>query len=244
MEKINYKEHIIGIFEDDISDENPREWDTMGILLTFHRSYDLKDRDAPSVSSSDFGGWDEMEEHLIKKEKAVIVLPVYALMHGGITISTSPYNDPWDSGQLGFIYTTRDRIKLIRGGKERLTKKLKEQITSELEGEIETFDLCLRGEGFGYVIDPVDDDDQEGKYGEYCGAYYDKEAPIGDAKASIDRIVKVEKERELIETMPLSELPKYVNHKWAYLLHEKAFLERMKSGGLPKKLTEALSKNV
>jgi hypothetical protein len=239
MEKIDYKGHVIGIFDDDISDENPREWDTLGILLTFHRSNDFTDRDAPSISHSDFDGWDEMEEHLIKKEKAVIVLPVYALMHGGITISTTPYNDPWDSGQLGFIYTTRDRIKSITGGSERLTKKLKEQVTNEMIGEIETLDLCLQGNGYGYVIDPVDDTDEEGPHEEYCGNYYDKEAPLCDAKASIKRIVKVEKEAEWIKTMPLSELPKYMNHKWAHPLHEEMFLERMKAERLTKNPTPA-----
>ena len=239
MKKIEYKGHIIGIFDDDISDENPREWDTLGILFSFNRSYDLNDSDAPDISPEDFEGWDWMREYLRKKEKAIIVLPVYALIHSGITIGTTPFNDLWDSGQLGFIYTTRDRITSIRGKKERLTKKLKEQLINELEGEIKTLDTCLQGVGYGYVIDPVDDDDQEGKYEEYCGAYYDEDAAVDDAKASIEHLVKVDAEEKLIKTMPLVGLPKYINHKWLWPPHQELLLERLKSEGLAKNLTPA-----
>jgi len=79
----------------------------------------------------------------------------------------------------------------------------------------------------------------EGALEENCGQFYEEEAAIEDAKAAIERIVKVEEEKAWIETMPSAELPKYVNHSWFYPPHEKLFLERLKGEELPKNLTPA-----
>ena len=52
-------------------------------------------------------------------EKSYVVLPVYLLDHSGLSVSTTDFNDPWDSGQTGrtasatamsFIKTARSWI--------------------------------------------------------------------------------------------------------------------------------------
>ena len=50
-------------------------------------------------------------------ERKNVVLPLYLYDHSGITMScdlTYPYNDRWDSGQVGWIYASHQRVS--RGG--------------------------------------------------------------------------------------------------------------------------------
>ena len=238
MIKKEYRGHTIGLFEDDLGDDTPRGWDNLGILISFHRKHNLTDKDAPELQASDFSGLDEIEAHLIKKEKAIIILPVYAYVHSDITISTKPFDCTFDSGQLGFIYTTRERIKVMYGG-QRLTKGLREDCKQSLIGEIETYGKFLRGEGYGFVIDPLNDEDTTGELSEYCGGFLGEDVATVQAQASIDQVIKIEEKAAYIKTMPLEELPKYINHKWEHPAHEKMFLERMKTECLAKNLTPA-----
>ena len=41
----------------------------------------------------------------------VAVLPLYLFDHSGITLSTTPFSCPWDSGQVGVIYVHIDDLK-------------------------------------------------------------------------------------------------------------------------------------
>ena len=43
--------------------------------------------------------------------KEYIALPVYLYDHGGITISTSPFSCPWDSGFFGIIAVPLDKVR-------------------------------------------------------------------------------------------------------------------------------------
>ncbi|MCK4237452.1 MAG: hypothetical protein KAX38_10065, partial [Candidatus Krumholzibacteria bacterium] len=100
-EIIEHKGHTIRIdyMEDS---ESPREWDNLGIMICFHRRYDLGDEH--ELDTEDYANWDSMRDHIIKELDAAIVLPLYLLDHGGITMSTTPFSCPWDSGQIGWTY--------------------------------------------------------------------------------------------------------------------------------------------
>lgn len=54
----------------------------------------------------------------------LIGLPVYAYVHSGVALSTGPFSCPWDSGQSGFVYETKETI-LEWYGKKRMTKQLR-----------------------------------------------------------------------------------------------------------------------
>ena len=41
-------------------------------------------------------------------EERTTIKNVYKYEHGGIALSTSPFNCPWDSGQIGYIYMLKD----------------------------------------------------------------------------------------------------------------------------------------
>lgn len=50
--------------------------------------------------------------------KKFIILPLYLYDHGGITISTRPFSCPWDSGQVGYIYASKDKFRKETGYSE------------------------------------------------------------------------------------------------------------------------------
>lgn len=86
---------------------------------------------------------------------------VFAYIHSGTTLrvgETNPFGCPWDSGQCGFIYCTPEQA-VKEWGRKRLTKGVRAQALEYLKGEIEEFDLYLRGECYGYVIERLTLDD-------------------------------------------------------------------------------------
>lgn len=222
---IQYKNHTIRIYEDyDAEVESPRDWDNIGVMVCFHRSKTLGDDHDYKVS--DFNGWDDLKQHLIKKEKAVVILPIYMYSHSGDSVSTEPFSCPFDSGQIGYIYTTREKILEGRSTK-RLTKKLKDDAAALLRGEVSTYNQWMQGEFYAYVIDPVDEEDTCGPLDEYCGDYWDEKSAEEDARATIDRLKALEEQQQFIKDIPLKDLPKYINHEWKYPYYaEKLIKER------------------
>jgi hypothetical protein len=229
IEEYTYKGHNIRIFESEVSDESPREYDPLGTMLTFHRNVNWTDHEAEGINPKDFEGWEELKQHLIKRHKAVVCLPIYLLDRSGHSISVKPFvGHSMDSGQLGFIYVTRQGM-LKHQNFKRLTKKLIDEAEQQLIGEVETLDQWMRGEAYGFVIDPQEDDDEEGLHEEYGSAYYDVEEAKIVATDSVDRLRAMDEELEWIESMPSEELPKYINHKWKYPhVSTAAYKERLK----------------
>lgn len=131
--------------------ENPRrEWDNLGTMVCFHKRYDLGDKH--QLRSNDFDSWQELEKHLIKKMGAVVILPLYLYDHGGITMSTGPFDCPWDSGQVGFIYVNRETLQKEYGVKK-VTQKFKEKIIEYLISEVKTYDQYLTGDVYEFTIE-------------------------------------------------------------------------------------------
>jgi len=110
--------------------------------------------------------------------KHLIILPVYAYIHGGVTISTGngyPYNDRWDGGACGFIYCTRTKAALEWTGADSEKRAL-----DYLRGEIETFDAYLRGDCFYYTVE-VTDADGHTQDADSCGGYVGSGGDYGGA---------------------------------------------------------------
>ena len=116
---------------------NPREWDNLGTMACWHGRYDLGD-EQPSEAPS---------EYLADLPDGTIILPLYLYDHSGITMSTSAFSCPWDSGQVGFIYATPDKI--VQEGLLRHD----EDVRTILISEVNTYDLYLRGEVFYYNVE-------------------------------------------------------------------------------------------
>jgi hypothetical protein len=153
--------------------DSPRDWDNLGTIAYKHRNYILGEE-----TISDPVDWlceklDISEESLdrlaakknipvysnaMRQElesrffKKYIALSVFLYDHSGITISCSPFSCPWDSGQVGYIYVTKDKVKQEYKTKI-ISKHLRKRILTYLEGEIETFDQYLRGDVYGFIIE-------------------------------------------------------------------------------------------
>lgn len=138
------------IITQDSNPQNPRKYDNLGTMVCFHNRYSLGD-DYHNLKSSDFNDWKDLSDYLIKERNAVVILPLYLLDHSGLSISISSFNDKWDSGQIGFIYISREYALKEYGGKI-VTKATKEKIINYFKGEVETYDQYLKGDVYGFRI--------------------------------------------------------------------------------------------
>jgi len=115
-----------GRIEINYSTGDSREWDNFAKLICFHNRYNLGDDH--DYNSDDYSGWDEMRSAIIKREDAAVVLPLYLYDHSGITISTTPFSCPWDSGRVGFAVVSKEKIRerllAFSDGERRLTNLL------------------------------------------------------------------------------------------------------------------------
>jgi hypothetical protein len=99
-----------------------------------------------------------------------IALPLYLYDHSGITMNTSGFHCPWDSGQVGWIYVSREDA-LKEYSRKRMSGKLRDKVEQVLRGEVEVYDQYLRGDVYGYVVKMKDktEDSCWGFYGmDYC----------------------------------------------------------------------------
>lgn len=135
---------VLSIYADE-NPESPRSWDNLGIMVCSHKRYDLGDKN--TVPWDSLNDWDEVKQYLIKEEGAVVILPLYMLDHSGITVATHPFGGTygyWDSGQIGFIYTTEKKLKEY-GVTE-------EQAAQNLQAEVKTYDQYVTGDVYYYTV--------------------------------------------------------------------------------------------
>lgn len=138
--------------EQDTTPESPRSWDNLGKMVCFHRRYSLGDKH--DYNSDDYSGWDEQLKVISKNEDVCVILPLYLYDHSGITMKTTSFGCPWDSGQVGWIFISKDKVRKEYSVK-RISKKLKERITGYLINEVKTYDQYLTGEVYGYKIHEI-----------------------------------------------------------------------------------------
>lgn len=187
-----YKGYNIVIEYDDML-ESPREWDNITKMILFHRDYNFPNESKIPVNKDNFESWKEMADYIIKEKGALIINPVYMLDHSGIDISISDFNDPWDSGQVGFIYIDREGLKEM--GIKKLTKKNRTKAEDILKGEFNIYRHYVSGEIYRYSIEKeVVATDPEGntynvtKFIDSCGGFYDYKEMLEDAKGIIDNL--------------------------------------------------------
>lgn len=137
---------IVKIIQDSDA-ESPRTFDNFGVMACWHRRYNLGDVQPK-----------ESPEEWLKENapKGSVVLPLYLYDHSGITMSTSGFSCPWDSGQVGVIVATPEAIRksfLVK----RITKKVRERVIEWLKSEVKVYDLFLTNNVWGYTIESVKD---------------------------------------------------------------------------------------
>ena len=151
-----YKGYSIKIYPDN-DGESPREWDNLGTMVCFYRRYNLGDK-------NNFHSSSDVQSHI--ETSNAIALDVYMYDHSGITINTTGFSCPWDSGQVGVIYVDLDKVRKEYGWKH-ITKERRKKIEQYLRNEVEVYDDYLTGNVYGYVIE-----DQQGGHVDSCWGFY------------------------------------------------------------------------
>lgn len=126
---------------------NPREDDNLGSMVCYHGRYDLGDKNPYlpghyKPNTKDFSGWGHMREYLNKVHDLAVCLPVYMYEHGGIAVSTKPFSCPWDSGRIGFIFVSKEKLRKKYRVK-RVTASLVAKAVRILEAEVEEYNQYL-----------------------------------------------------------------------------------------------------
>jgi len=155
---------------------NPRtESDNLGHMVYWHRKYNIGDIDGSKKYNSP-------REFLDSLPKGSVVLPMFLMDHSNLALRTTPFNDPWDSGQVGHIYATPDEIRKEYGVRH-ITRKTIETVKNVLKAEIKEFGCYMNGEVFGYVLE-----DEKGDELGSCWGYYGEEYCLEEAKAAADNM--------------------------------------------------------
>ena len=177
----------------DTDAECPREWDNIGTMIGFHRSYIAGDNHSYSSQLElmydlayeyDSNNTEDLEE-LYNEDKMSksdyfeklseladknnVILPVYLLDHSIVQYSTHDFNDRWDSGQVGFIYASYDKIKSEFGD---ISEESIEKAKNNLEGEVKTYSQWANGEVYGFRLIKVDEFDNEVEEIDSCWGFY------------------------------------------------------------------------
>jgi len=215
-----------------------------GTMITWHRNYSLG-HEQPKRDPDEFLQdlainadqslqdvilyWEELPhskyaEKQIKTsiqrriDKHYIILPLYLYDHSGITMRTSPFSCPWDSGQVGFIYVSNDKVKK-EFNRKRMSKKLKQKAIDLMIGEVNTYDQYLTGEIFGYMIEPTDknksincDDSCWGFY----GYDHEKSGLLEMSKDAINCAIKSYKEECKQNHQRQMQMNQFMQSCWAF----------------------------
>ena len=173
----------ITIKQDDYSD-NPLDWNESVKVAYISSRYILGNERVPDLAEhimdlleygeeyrnrmyDKYGDTKELFDVLLERlnKKGFVALPVYAYIHSGVTVATTPFGCRWDSGLSGFIYTKRANYIKEFGVKKNIKNSV---IEKHLIGDLKTFDTYLRGEVYSFLIE----DAETGEILDSCGGFY------------------------------------------------------------------------
>lgn len=197
-----YKGHTIKIYPD-FDPGSPREWDNLGTIAHWHRHYKLGEVEITDMTEwllqliDEAGGDRYALEDCGAKDDALwtlvhnqyVVLPVALLDHSGLRMwigsGPSPF-DPggWDSGQVGWIYCSREKAKK-EFSRKRWSLALQKKVKDILTAEINTFDQLLSGDVYGFVIE-----DENENHIDSCWGFYGFDYCLEEAKKTLAVILK------------------------------------------------------
>lgn len=149
----------IEIWEDE-NCPNPRENDNLATIACFHRRYNIGDKHPYSIE--EIG---EAERTGFLDGKKIIHLPVYGYDHGGMVLDTKAFSCPWDSGKLGIVFVTEERVREELGW-DRLNAARRERIAITLGMEVRELSRWMQGDTWGYTVTNTDTGEEE-----ECGGY-------------------------------------------------------------------------
>lgn len=123
---------------------------------------------------------EHMERVMAEVRKHYILLPLYLYDHSGITMRTSAFSCPWDSGQVGYILADVEKVRKEYGCR-RITPTIRRKVLEVLKGEVEVYARFLEGGFTGYVVE-----DAEGNHKDSCWGFDDPDYCKKEATSAAD----------------------------------------------------------
>lgn len=173
---------------------NPRENDNLCEIVTWHRRYELGDKQINLDDVREIGRR-ASKETLIRFLKihwnAAFVIPLGLLDHSGLCMYVGDGTHPmdgggWDSGTVGFAYVTREKIIAEYGAYNKKTHKKAYECAM---AELDEYCKFIEGDVYGYVIEYGEE--EESVWG-FIGFDYVKK----EARAAAKFFVKATKDEE------------------------------------------------
>lgn len=145
------KNYVVEVIQDEDAESPRTSIDNLGKMVCAHGRYSLGDE---QLDVDNYASWEEAKKDIVKDG---VCLDLYLYDHSGITMSTSPFSCSWDSGQVGFIYVSKEDLRKEYSVKN-VTQKIRERALAVLQGEVETYDQYLVGDIYGFKIWKLEDD--------------------------------------------------------------------------------------
>ena len=157
IKSVENENYVLEVYRDELV-ETPREWDNLGTMITYHNHYILGEKELNGGYPSMY---DEFKEEVIYgdlglevdddgladciMEDEVVYFPLFLFDHSGLRMDYTPFSCRWDSGQVGYIYVTHEKVKehfnIDKVDGEHI-KKAKDI----LKAEVKTMDSYLSGD--------------------------------------------------------------------------------------------------
>jgi hypothetical protein len=167
-----YNGCTITISVDDDAPSPRTDYDNLGTMVCCHSRYNLGDK---QYSLSDMHSVPEFGDNAIS-------LPLFLYDHSGLSMNTTGFSCPWDSGQVGYIIVSRERLDEEYDG-----DYTDEEIYDMLRDEVDLYNQYISGEVYGHIIDFEGVDSPES-----CWGFYGYDYCKGEAEHEADRILNDE----------------------------------------------------
>lgn len=189
MSQVVKKTFTVTIEVDDNPD-SPEDWDNLGTMWTLERNSRSRDKhkygSAREIMEAIYGesvplhfqsDVAEMSDEKLSKaiDRYAIVLNVYKFEHSGVAYSTKPFGDPWDSGQVGVIWISKQKVR-EEYKVTRVAKDTYEKVVKVLESEVKVWSQYASGDVYGYIIEDEDGDELDSCWGCYGLDYTTEQA--------------------------------------------------------------------
>ena len=170
----------LSIEQDEYPTDPRGEWDFVGTMVCWHGRYNL----------GDAHNYPDPQAYRSTVGDDILELPLYLYDHSGLTIATTPFSCPWDSGQVGWTYVER-RKALAAFDRRRLSPGLRAAILGLLRSEVAVYDQWLRGDVWRAVIHDRGDDLIDA-----CSGIYGEGNAITEGRAMLAAAAADERERQ------------------------------------------------
>lgn len=170
--KVTHANRTVNVYYDPEPPNPRKEWDNGTIMVHWHRRYDLGDKQVEPCTAEEL-----KEEYLERGDPILAILPLYLYDHSGLSVSTDAFSCMWDSGQVGWVFTTESKAKEM--GWDTIEKPEYEEY---IKREVKSYNDCLTGQVFGYEVVGKDGDVLESCWG-FVG---DMEGCLSEGKAAAE----------------------------------------------------------